>query len=115
MLHDGGGQPGQGGVLCRRHGSSAAFLSCGHPAAGAGAEIPILLPRWQQRFLDREHLFFPQGILFAHDVTWAVTRGFFSVAGQAGVTKSKRGGRWAEGGRGVAVRRERGGFGIGMN
>lgn len=41
-------------------------------AEEAGAEIPALLPHWQQPFLDEEQLF-PQGGLFAHDVTWAVT------------------------------------------
>lgn len=33
-------------------------------AEDAGAAIPALLPGWQH---------FPQGALFAHDVTWAVT------------------------------------------
>lgn len=58
--------------------------------------------------------FFPQGILFAHDVTWAVTWVFFFGRGTGWCHQKQAGGRRAEGRRGVAVRRERGGFGIGM-
>lgn len=64
-----GSRQGWGRLSCAG-GTAPLLLSL---AEDAGAEIPALLPRWQQPFLDEEQLF-PQGGLVAHDVTGAVTR-----------------------------------------
>lgn len=65
---DVGSRQGWGRLSCAA-GTAPLLLSL---AEDAGAEIPAL-PLAGRAFPDEEQ-HFPQGALFAHDVTWAVTR-----------------------------------------